>query len=657
MNFFLLPLIAIGAVSAVVVQSCLILGRTRTIQIFGGILTALLLAWFSLAWFKPDESSPPDSTRSVSSETCFKCHQDHYASWHQSYHRSMTREATPENVKGDFNDATLTIQGITSRMTREGDQFYMETADHAWADSMAATESRGEDWGAPRLKKYTVDRLVGSHWFQEFMHKEPNGRYVRLPLSYHIVEKRWIHTNGAFLAPDTYDFWNKSQGAWNETCLFCHNTKPSKRPQFDPLVKSHQPGSYDSQVAELGISCEACHGPGGPHESANQDPIRRFSQRGNGESDNTIVNPRLQPVALADSICAHCHAGHVPKPESWDLKTMTDPFNAGDNLARFYTVFWSEAQQRLLSRGAWSDPRNRPRPESQDGRFWGDSTPLTTALEYQGMALSACYQEGHGEMKCLSCHSMHHGNPNFQLRSRMETNEACYQCHTDFRDRLVEHTHHSPDSPGSLCYNCHMPYQVYSLLNTHRSHRISIPKVKDSLGTGKPHACNLCHLDKSLGWTQEQLGRWYKASAEPLSEEDRLYSSALLHLCTSDARSRAVVAGAFSWAPAQQASRTDWFGTLLVRIIDTDRYPAVRYLAHRGLRSIHGDKVAIYNYLANPDERRVALRTIETECLGRTKSSDNLHPNLPLDSDGQMERAVLERLLRKRNDPDVIINE
>jgi predicted CXXCH cytochrome family protein len=656
MNFLFFSLIVLVPVSAVVVQSCLILGRTRTIQVFGGILTALLLAWFSLAWFKTDESSP-ELTRSVSSETCFKCHQDHYASWHQSYHRSMTREATPENVRGDFDKATLTIQSITSRMTREGDQFFMETADHAWADSMAASGKPPEDWGVPRLKKYKVDRLVGSHWFQEFMHKEPNGRYVRLPLSYHIVEKRWIHTNGAFLAPDTDDFWNKSKGAWNDSCLFCHNTKPSKRPQIDPLLKSHEPLSYDSQVAELGIACEACHGPGGPHESANQDPIRRFLQRGHGESDNTIVNPLLLPVPLADSICAHCHAGHVPRPESWDLKTMADPFNAGENLSRVYAVFWSEAQQRLLSRGAWPDPKSRPRPESQDGRFWGDGTPLTTALEYQGMALSSCYQEGHGEMKCLSCHSMHQGDPNFQLRPRMETNEACYQCHAEFRVSLVEHTHHAADSPGSLCYNCHMPYQVYSLLTTHRSHRISIPKVKDSLGTGKPHACNLCHLDESLGWTQEQLGKWYNAPPEPLSEEERLYSSALLHLCKSDARTRAVVAGAFSWPPAQQASGTDWFGTLLDRIIDTDRYPAVRYLAHRGLRSIYGQKVETFNYLASRDERDAALKTMEKEWSGRIKSSDRIHPYLPLDSEGQLERAVLERLLRKRNDPDVFINE
>src|SRR5262249_51257112 len=33
---------------------------------------------------------------SVLSDTCFKCHEDHYASWQRTYHRTMTREAGPQ---------------------------------------------------------------------------------------------------------------------------------------------------------------------------------------------------------------------------------------------------------------------------------------------------------------------------------------------------------------------------------------------------------------------------------------------------------------------------------------------------------------------------------------------------------------------------------
>src|SRR5205823_14536485 len=125
--------------------------------------------------------------------------------------------------------------------------------------------------------------------------------------------------------------------------------------------------------------------------------------------------------------------------------------------------------------------------------------------------------------------SMHQAEPNHQVKEGMRTNAACYGCHRSYRDRdrLAEHTHHPADSSGSLCYNCHMAYQVFSLLDTHRTHRITIPRVKDSVGTGKPHACNLCHLDKSLGWTSTQLAKWYGMPQESLSAEERTIASSV----------------------------------------------------------------------------------------------------------------------------------
>ena len=94
--------------------------------------------------------------------------------------------------------------------------------------------------GSPRTIRLRIDRTVGSHWIQEYFHRLPNGRFVRLPVLYHIVEKRWIRSNGAFLSPDTPDFWAQSRGLpWNETCLYCHNTEPVKNPirgQFGQVV-------------------------------------------------------------------------------------------------------------------------------------------------------------------------------------------------------------------------------------------------------------------------------------------------------------------------------------------------------------------------------------------------------------------------------------
>jgi predicted CXXCH cytochrome family protein len=568
----------------------------------------------------------------------------------------MTREATPENVKADFNDSTQRYQGITSRMTRVRDRFYLDTADPQWMQKMARQGIPLEKAGPVPHRVFSVDRLVGSHWFQQVLHRDEEGRYLRLPVAYHIVEKRWVHLNGAFLTP-SYDFWSKI-AVWNETCLWCHNTRPIKNPEPIPGGMA----GYRTEVGELGIACEACHGAGDAHVRAHQNPARRLAQLYSGEADPTIVNPARLSVRRSDDVCARCHGAAKARLDVWDPNTRGEPFLAGRELKRFYYLYWSEAQMRRIGQGESVQSSQPERVGPLDGSFWGDGTPLTTALEYQGMAQSACYQDGHGQMRCITCHSMHQADPNHQVKPGMRSNEACYGCHQSYRSELTAHTHHAADSSGSLCFNCHMPYQVYSLLDTHRSHRIAIPHVRDSVGTGKPHACNLCHLDKSLGWTQEQLGKWYGTMPFLIPEDERSLASSLLHLTQSDARSRAVIAAAFSRHEAQQASGKDWPGQLLLRMLELERYEAVRFLLYRSLRSLGaiappapGERG--YDYQDNPAERSGQLRALRQALEGSARPEPGRYPYVPLTPDGRFGDDVLARLLKGRNDPDVFINE
>src|SRR5438105_2957671 len=39
----------------------------------------------------------------VSSDTCRACHPAQYASWHTSFHRTMTQVATPDTVQAEFD--------------------------------------------------------------------------------------------------------------------------------------------------------------------------------------------------------------------------------------------------------------------------------------------------------------------------------------------------------------------------------------------------------------------------------------------------------------------------------------------------------------------------------------------------------------------------
>src|SRR5262245_2438251 len=92
----------------VVIQMCSALGGQRGVSL--GVMMVLSLGgtWGGLELVRRQERPPPEdqtSSRPVSSQSCARCHEAHYTSWHRTYHRTMTREATPENVKADFDDA------------------------------------------------------------------------------------------------------------------------------------------------------------------------------------------------------------------------------------------------------------------------------------------------------------------------------------------------------------------------------------------------------------------------------------------------------------------------------------------------------------------------------------------------------------------------
>src|SRR5204863_2736358 len=170
------------------------------------------------------------------------------------------------------------------------------------------------------------------------------------------------------------------------------------------------------------------------------------------------------------------------------------------------------------------------------------------------------------------------------------------------------------------------------------------PEDQGSLGTGKPHACNLCHLDKSLGWTQEQLGSWserQRARRRPLPEDEERVASAVLLLARGDARSRVVVAGAFANPAARKAAGADWFGPFLTRLLEHERYPAVRDLAHRGLRAAHGGAAAgPFDYLARPAERAAQLRALRARFDAAPLTRPL--PYLPLTPQGHPDEAALQ---------------
>jgi predicted CXXCH cytochrome family protein len=542
----------------------------------------------------------------------------------------MTAEASPASVLGDFSGATLQNDGVTARMDRDAGGGYRMTFTTPGAPARVAQ----------------VVRTVGSRRYQQYLTREGDV-WWRLPVAYHVEEKRWFPMTGAFLFSDPdpgpgpgsevgrpdvsppltsrrppFDLrpvfgggdFDRHVARWNDNCVFCHNVAPN--PGRDPVT-----GSFATTVAELGIACEACHGPGAEHASRNADPARRYALYAAATADPTIVNPsRLTPARSAD-LCGRCHGQRIAD-EVGPFLEHGDPFVPGDDLA-------------LESAPLWRDTPLRGDPEAFAGRFWRDGTARLTAYEYQGLLESRCTMRG--PLTCTSCHGMHEGDPRGQIRTRFEGaagNRMCTGCHATLvaPDALARHAHHDPGAGGGSCVGCHMPRIVYGVLDVHRSHRIEIPDPARAASFGRPDACTTCHVDRTVAWAASAArmfwgGDRYRPVAvvpDATSPRQAIFEGEpLARAVAADAFGRAPFLAGGEGAPTDRAFRLG----ILLDVMAQDRYPAVRHLAWRSLRRLvapgappGGGLAARYDPSDPPVDRARAVTRLR-EALG-TASRD-----------------------------------
>jgi predicted CXXCH cytochrome family protein len=233
--------------------------------------------------------------------------------------------------------------------------------------------------------------------------------------------------------------------------------------------------------------------------------------------------------------------------------------------------------------------------------FWPDGMIRVSGREFNGLVESPCYKGS--KFSCLSCHSGHDNQPDDMLAPRGRSDTACLQCHQEYSEptQLTAHTRHTVNSSGSECYNCHMPHTTYGVLKAIRSHQISSPRIRDDLETGRPNACNLCHLDQTLPWSAQHLKAWYGHELPELPEQGNAVSYAVRLALSGDAGQRALIAWHLGWPSAQQTSETNWFGPVLGQLLD-DPYAAVRLVAERSARILNLVPEN-YDYTVAPSQR------------------------------------------------------
>jgi predicted CXXCH cytochrome family protein len=399
--------------------------------------------------------------RYLTSVVCTACHEEESSAWRQSHHALAWQLPNDETVLGDFDAGPFEKDDEITHFTREGGSFLVGIAERDGA-----------------MTQFEVVGTAGVAPLQQYLVETGPGRLQALAVAWDNVARRWYHLYpDADLPPTNGLHWTGPYKNWNARCAECHATAFEKN--YDP-----QSRTYASTQSEIGVGCEACHGPGEAHVAwANEPPAFELANWSRVDPLGlTHAFPPDNPEAEIQQ-CAGCHSRREP---------------LGDASPQPGTAFHDAYKLALM----------------RDGLYHADGQILDEVYVYGSFLQSRMYSRG---VRCSNCHDPHSG------RLRAEGNAVCTQCHApagnpDFPSLTLNdydtprHHFHEPGSSGAQCKSCHMIERVYMGIDGRRDHSFRIPRPDLSATLGTPNACTDCHDDRSTEWTAETVASWFPDS-------------------------------------------------------------------------------------------------------------------------------------------------
>ena len=446
----------------------------------------------------------------LGSQSCARCHDVEHTQWKNSLHIKMTKPVAEATIVGDFRERT-------------------KFADHDRSYTFGMKDGKplvNVSFGGRQAEAFTVDYTLGAKRYQGYLTMLPEGGIYVLPVFWHIASKRWVDWKEITPIPDgAHDL----RQLWNANCFNCHGTNIVQG--YDLNEKK-----YRSTWTEMGIGCEACHGPGRQHvavmEAWEKDPASKpqydSSSKNRQLSDilKIFSTRSSEPRRIYDT-CAYCHG---------NKNNVFVGFKGGDSFADYALPF-------LIS---------EPIPENDlQGEFWPDGRP-NRFNRPQALTLSGCFKAG--AVTCTSCHVAHGSRNEHSLKVNIyqgrNGDALCTQCHSEPKATrpsghqavnpsgpqdlkpsfsgpgLRAHTFHAPESAGSRCISCHMSDVNWRLLIRRRDHTFQAPVPENTAQFGIPNACTTCHDNRSPEWAAKQMSEWWgdgERRAKATSLADAMY--------------------------------------------------------------------------------------------------------------------------------------
>ncbi len=403
----------------------------------------------TVIWLSALAAPAQEGAGYVGSATCTGCHTEAAEAWARSHHALAWTEAGPATVRAPF---------AGERFAHDGVRYRFSTVDGAYVIDI--TEADGSQ------ARHVVHSVAGVEPLQQYLIETDPGRLQSFDVVWDTEAGGWFHLYpDQHLPPGDGLHWTGPYKTWNARCAECHATGFEKR--YDPDTRR-----YASHQAEIGVGCEACHGPGAGHvrwaSSADADPPPLYG-----------FAVDFADTQAAIEQCAGCHS----RREAFGAGNPAPgtPYHDGYGLA-------------LL----------RP------GLYEADGQILDEVYVYGSFLQSKMYAAGVG---CGDCHAPH------SAKLKADGNALCTQCHGPagnarfptlsgglYDDRA--HHRHPAGSPGAQCAACHMTERVYMGNDWRADHGFRVPRPDLVAETGAPDACTTCHTRRDPAWAAGRIAAW-----------------------------------------------------------------------------------------------------------------------------------------------------
>jgi len=410
------------------------------------------------------EADPPGY---VGGDACASCHPAEAAAYRTSDHARAMQVASRATLPADFAGKGLAHGPAAATFSYDGDAPRVRMADG----------HRGV-LDLPVAYTFGVDPLL------QLLVPGERGAFQALPVAWDARARerggqRWFDVNEGRVR-DASDplHWSGLEQRWNHQCADCHSTNLRKR-------YSLPDDAYDTQWAELAVSCEACHGPGSRHVAWAEDRASAAPASASAAGLVVDLRPARGEWTMTDAArgiatwsgdprghgevdaCARCHARR---------RQIVDPTPSGE-------PFLDTHVPALLEEDLYF----------ADGQIRGE------VFEWGSFVQSRMYRAG---VTCSDCHDSHSGG------LRADGNATCARCHLASRFDAPAHHHHAPDSAGARCVSCHMPSRTYMVVDPRRDHSLRVPRPDLTVAIGTPNPCEGCHAERGARWAADAVAAW-----------------------------------------------------------------------------------------------------------------------------------------------------